>query len=211
MKLQELEKQDEDSTAISVLDGTVWVHPAGRGREMLVLGAGETRTVLGEKAYLGNLLRQVDDAITGSDLDSAERLARRYLEVTSRPDQADPVRLRLAGLLDRLGRVEDAEHAYRAIVDGSGAGIDRQNALALLASLIERTGQTERAVRVWKEIFRRFPEGMHAREALVRLVRHTCREATPEARILRAELAHRQGADAVIAELLRSCGPEGAR
>ncbi len=197
------------ATTVSVQQGKVWVEPVGRNRARLELTAGQRRIVPGQAAYLKQLLRQMEQAIDDGQFATAVKRGRRYLEVTSRPVASVGVRLRLAGALARLGKVDRAEALYRKVSRGKGPLVARENALALLAGLQQRQRRPRAALATWSELLRRFPRGAHAREARLRLVRATCKQTSKEARRLRRQLRRCCAGDPSVASMLLACTPGG--
>ncbi|MFH2006541.1 MAG: FecR domain-containing protein [bacterium] len=190
-------------TTVSVSEGVVWVLPTGRNRKTVVLRAGEHRSVLGEAAYLKAVHADFSRAIRAGKLQEAARLGRRYLDVTSRPNAAASLKLKLAGILVWLGRADRAAQLYQSVADTAPQSMARQNALAFLARLHSSRRAHGRAVAVWRQLVDRYPAGIFAREALMQLVHRSCGRATPRAvverRTLRKRYPRHAGAQALLA------------
>jgi len=200
-------KNQDGTTSVGVAEGVVWLRPTGRARQTIVLGPGDTRRVQGEAAYLAVILDKMRRAASERDLHQVVRLGRRYLAVTTRPRRGGEVRLTLAGALEGLGRGPEAARQYLRVAQSSSAGpITRQNALAYLARYYGRVGLLASALATWRRLLKAFPSGVHSREALLALLRASCRSASAEARWVRTELAHRFPAERAVADALRRCG-----
>ncbi len=196
-------------TTVTVKEGVVWVTPTGRNRKTLVLRAGDSQTVLGELAYLKGLLRQLKRAIGRGRLEEAASHGRRYLEVVTDPRRSTGMRLRLAGILARLGRSDEAARLYMRVVSGGSHAVARQNALAFLARLYERMGQGKRAMAAWTRLLKGYPRGLFAVDALMALVRAGCKEPGRSQERHRRQLATRAGSSRVARALLLRCKPSG--
>lgn len=196
------------TTSVSVQDGVVWIHPTGRHRKTVVLGPGGHQTVQGETAYLASLLKQMQVAVRATDTHQAVRLGRRYLSVTSKPQQrAAAVRLLLAGALERLGQRAAAIAQYEKIVRGGGGAVARQNALAYLARLYYRSAMKTKALQTWRRLLKLFPKGIHSREALLTLVRAGCHSKDASVSRYGEQLARRFPGDQIVAATLKRCRP----
>jgi FecR protein len=198
-------------TTVTVTEGVVWVTPTGRNRQTVVLRAGESRTVLGEGAYLKQLRGQITAALRSGRLQEAARLGRRYLNVTSKPAGASTMKLRLAGIVARLGRTAEAVRLYQDVMGSAPQAVARQNALAFLARLYERLGKKHMALGIWRGLTQKYPGGLFAIDALMALVRAGCRQvgASPERH--RRHLARRAGGHRAARALLRRCQPRPRR
>lgn len=198
-------------TTVAVTEGVVWVTPTGRNRKTVVLQAGESRTVLGEGAYLKQLRGQLTTALGAGRLKDAARLGRRYLAVTSKPAGAATMKLRLAGILARLGRPAAAVKLYQDVTVSAPHAVARQNALAFLARLYERLGKTHRALGIWRGLVKKYPGGLFTVDALMALVRAECRQTGALGDSNRKQLAKHAGSHRAAKALLRRCRPAGRR
>ncbi len=198
-------------TTVTVSEGVVWVSPTGRNRRTVVLGAGESGTVLGEGAYLKQVQGQLTTALRAGRLQEAARLGRRYLAVISKPARAATMKLRLAGIVARLGRTAEAVKLYQDVMGSAPRAVARQNALAFLARLYERLGKRKKGLEIWRDLARKYPAGLFGVDALMALVRAGCRKegATPDR--YRKQLAKRAGDHRGARALLRRCQPGGGR
>jgi tetratricopeptide (TPR) repeat protein len=196
-----------DSTTVKVREGVVWVMPTGRNRKTVVLGAGQQETVLGEGPYLKLLLSKMQAALSGGRLAEAARLGQRYLAVTSTPSRASSLRLKLAGILARLSRFNEAIRLYLKVAGSAGHAVARQNALAFLARLYRRRKQMTKAVETWHALVTRYPGGIYERDALTQLVRATCRKTSARAVKYRKKLAKRFPKHRSSKTLLKKCRP----
>lgn len=206
-----VDKQDADSTEVRVQEGTVWVEPRGRGREWHVLHAGGTLRVASERSWLRDLTTDLDDAIGAGRLEDAQELAQRYLEAAQEGADADEVRLRLAGIYLRLGKADDAARLFRAVAEGQGPPAARDNALAMLAWACRQRGRAELEQATWQQYLDRFAQGLHAREAMLRLVELTCGQGDPVATRVRQDLEQRFGSETAAQDVLARCTPKAAR
>jgi cytochrome c-type biogenesis protein CcmH/NrfG len=121
------------------------------------------------------------------------------------------VRLTLAAALGRLGRTGPAARLYRQLAKGAAQPLTRQNALAYLARMLQSAGQRTKAAKAWRDLLAAHPKTVHRREALLALVRATCKRNTPPARKLRRTLRQELPGDATAVQLLRSCGAPSPR
>jgi hypothetical protein len=206
-----VDKQDAESTEVRVQEGTVWVEPRGRGREWRVLHAGDVLRIAGERSWLRDLMTELDDAIGAGHLDEAQELAQRYLEAAQDGSDADEVRLRLAGIYLRLGKADDAARLFRAVAEGQGLAGARDNALAMLAWTCRQRGRGELELATWLQYLDRFGQGLHAREAMLRLVELTCGQGDEVAIRVRQELEVRFGHEASAQDVLARCSPKAVR
>jgi len=202
-----VQRGHQPRTTVAVAEGVVWVTPTGRNRRIVVLRAGESRTVLGEAAYLKQVLGQVSKALGAGRLTDAARLGRRYLAVTSKPAGAATMKLRLAGILVRLGRTRAAVKLYQDVMGSAPHAVARQNALAFLARLYERLGKARRALGIWRGLVKKYPRGLFAVDALMALVRAECRQTGALRDANRKHLAKHARSHRAARALLRRCRP----
>jgi len=196
-------------TTVKVTEGVVWITPTGRNRKTVVLRAGESRTVMGEGAYLKQLRDQLTSALSAGRLQEAARLGRRYLTVISSPALAATMKLRLAGIVARLGRTAEAVKLYQDVMGSAPHAVARQNALAFLARLYERLGKGSKALEIWRGLARKYPQGLFTVDALMALVRAGCRRSGAAHNRHRTHLAKRVGSLRAVRALLRRCQPGG--
>ena len=201
----EVDKTDQAATQVRVIAGTVWVQPRGRGREKLVLHAGDHVRVEGEAAWHRRLIRELDEAIDAGDLDLAVRRAFRTLDVLPQ-DESAAVRMRLGAIFRRQDRRVDAAAQYRIVADSAGPMSARDNALAALAWLAREAQHAAEERPIWELYAERFPAGLHRREALLRLVDLTCADTGLHAQDVRKALASEFAEDAAAQDELRRCG-----
>lgn len=198
-------------TTVAVSEGVVWVMPTGRNRMTIVLRAGDSQTVLGEAAYLMQLRGLLTTALGAGRLKAAARLGRRYLDVTSKPGGEATMKLRLAGILARLGRTAGAVKLYQDVMGSAPHAVARQNALAFLARLYERLGKTPKALGIWRGLVKKHPRGLFAVDALMALVRAECGQAGVVQTRHRRRLAKRSGSHRAAKALLQRCRPKGTK
>lgn len=217
-----VDKRSRDLTIVEVFEGVVQVDVAGRNpdagqgqardpqfaRETVFLQAGESRRFESLDAYLRRLIVEMDEQVAGGRLDPARETAQRYLAVAG-PDgpDVDDVRLRLGGILSRTGHGAEAARVYRSVADGDGPQYARQNALAVLAVLHRDADQDDAERATWTEYVARFPDGLYAREAWVRLVELSCGRTDADADHARRTLAARFGQEPMAAGALERCRP----
>lgn len=202
-----VQRESESATTVAVSRGAVWVLPNGRNRKTIALAAGQRVTVLGEKAYLDQLRVRMGAALGEGRLEDAAGLGFLYLSTIARPETESDVSLKLAGILVRLRRFQQAILLYRRVASGAGHAVARQNALAFLARLYHHRGQKAEANETWHALVTRHPDGIYEREALMQLVRATCRKATEKGATYRQKLAKRFPNHAGAAALVRRCRP----
>jgi hypothetical protein len=198
-------------TTVTVTEGVVRVTPTGRNRKTVVLRAGDSRTVLGEGAYLKQLRGQLAAALSAGRLKDAARLGRQYLAVTSKPAHASTMKLRLAGIVARLGLTAEAVKLYEDVLGAAPHAVARQNALAFLARLYERLGKTHKALGIWRGLVKKYPDGLFTVDALMALVRAGCRQAGAQQDHHRKQLAKRAARHRAARVLLRRCRSGGRR
>lgn len=201
-----VDKRNKDWTTVEVFEGVVQVDPAGQGRETVLVRAGETRRIDSVDAYLRRQMAELDDAVAAGRLDVAHDKAQRYLLVAG-PDgpDVDDVQLRLGGILSRTGQVAEAARLYRTVADGDGPVYARQNALAVLAVLHRDADRADAERATWDEYLVRFPAGLYAREALVRLVEFGCGRSDAASEQARRALATRFGQEPLAVATLERC------
>jgi hypothetical protein len=152
-------------TRVRVLQGRVWIDPAGHQRKRVVLHAGQSHRFYGAARLAKLLLRRMDRSILAADYGHAVTLGRRFLEVSDDRQERAEVRLRLAKLHLRRGAARAALRDYRRVARSEVSAAAREQALASWASLLEARGERAAAAVRWREILRRFPKGLHAEEA----------------------------------------------
>ncbi len=206
-----VQRGQQPQTTVTVTEGVVWVTPSGRNRRIVVLRAGESRTVLGEVSYLKQLRGRLVAALGAGRLKEAARLGRRFLTVVSKPARASTMKLRLAGIVARLGRTAEAVRLYQDVMGSAPHAVARQNALAFLARLYERLGQGRRALEIWRGLARKYPRGLFAVDALMALVRAGCRQVGARQDRYRRDLAKRARRHRTAGALVRRCQPGGKR
>jgi hypothetical protein len=163
-----------EGTAVAVEEGTVEVQPAGEGRPLLVLRAGENASVPPLEAY--RLLAREDAlaAIARSDLPAAAAHIERLLATRPTGDLEGQAHALLAWQRqasgDRAGALLEYRRALAAAPPGARP-VWADNAAAELALLLEHGGDTVGAGEAWKSYLARFPEGTHADQARRRLGR----------------------------------------
>lgn len=199
----------QPQTLVSVSEGVVWVTPTGRNRKTVVLRAGESRAVLGEAAYLKQLEGQLSAALGAGRLKDAARLGRRYLDVISKPARAATMKLRLAGILARLGLTGSAVKLYQSVMGSASHAVARQNALAFLARLYERIGKSREALGIWRRLVHKHPGGLFAVDALMALVRAECRQPGASQVRHRRQLARHASGHRGARALLGRCALAG--
>ena len=176
-----VDKRNREFTTVDVFEGVVQVSAAGGGREpqwgreTFLVHAGESRRIEGLEAFLRRQLAELDEALASSRLAAALEIAQRYLTVAG-PDgpEIEDVQLRLGAILSRTGRSAEAARLYRSVADGDGPVYARQNALAVLGVLYRDADRAEAERAAWVEYLARFPDGLYAREALIRQVELAC-------------------------------------
>ncbi len=196
-------KRDPTATRVEVQQGTVWVQPRGRGREQVTLHAGESLDIQSESAWHAELVRAIDLAIAQGQLQTAVNKAFRALDVLP-DDESAPVRMRLAGVYRSQNAPAAAAEQYRLIVEGAGPLSARDNAAAALGWLAR--GHADKEREQWQRYVDQFADGIHRRDALLRLVDLTCTENSAQAQRVRKALAADFPADAAAAEALSRCG-----
>lgn len=156
-------KTDEDSTHVSVVEGSVTVRPEGRGREGFTIDAGESAHVLSLETFLENTRRGANQAIVGGRFVEAAKLVDAYA-LSADQDDAAGLEMELAEALIRAGDRDGGMEIYENVAS-AGSSVHTQNAMALLAILQEQIGESDRSRATWTEYLLRFPEGIHAEEA----------------------------------------------
>jgi hypothetical protein len=196
-------RRADGGTAVLVHAGLVRVQPAGRGREHLLLRPGPEVLVQGETAWLAQLGKTLDEALAADKLAEAEAAARHFLAVAPDASAAAGVRLRLAGVLRRTERHDEAAQLLRTVADGLAPSDERDNALALLAMTCRDRHLPGQELATWGEYLERFPHGLQMRQALMRRVELTCGQddvvAAAARRDLRAAWSDEPTAAAVLA------------
>jgi hypothetical protein len=165
-------KNAPDLTTVSVMEGKVWVSPAGAGRENIVVSAGQTVDVQGEDAYLDQLKEKGRLAMESGAYEEAASCFEKVLS-SSGGDGDTEVELLLAEAAEKNGNYGQAMSLYGKLAK-SGNQLRAQNALAFHALLQKKIGKGEEAKNLWKEYLLRFPDGVHAQEALVELAGGEC-------------------------------------
>jgi len=199
----------DGATTVTVQHGAVEVSPTGRGRPPRVLRQGETMQVQGVDRFLARVRREMDQAIAARDFTSAAERGRRYLAVCPEPKRATGVKLRLAGVLGRLGQLPQAAALYHEVSRSAAPQTTRENALALQASMFEEAGDRQRALASWKELAHRFDDGAHAREAMLRILRYGCgRSDDPDLAAIERRLRSCCSADRGVRRMLEACAPK---
>jgi len=157
-----------EGTAVAVEEGTVEVQPAGEGRPLLVLRAGENASVPPLEAY--RLLAREDAlaAIARSDLPATAAHIERLLATRPTGDLEGQARALLAWQRQASGDRAGALVEYRRALAAGPPGarpVWADNAAAELALLLEHGGDPAAAREAWESYLARFPEGTHADQA----------------------------------------------
>jgi hypothetical protein len=156
-------KTEDESTSVSVMQGSVSVVPKGKARAGMLLEAGQSARVPSLDAFLEDVRSEAERAILTGNFDKAAELVDTYSAETG-SDDATGLEMELAGALvgagDQVGGMEIYVH-----VAETTSSVHAQNALAILAILLERSGRKDEAVEAWKDYLSRFPDGIHAEEA----------------------------------------------
>ncbi len=176
----------------------------------LIPAAGQALQQPIQDAHGFDIVAKIDAVIAQSQWLRAQELALAYLDGDPIGDDAVQVRMRLAGIDQRLGLFAQAAQLYRAVAEGPGALSSRDNAMALLAWMYRQHREYAEEESVWQAYLQRFDRGLHAREALLRLGELSCGRGDPADVQVRATLAQRYGQDAAVVELLRRCAVMGA-
>ncbi len=197
-----------EGTTVHVTEGTVWVTPAGKGRALEVLTAGQTTRVPGADAYRSGLRQQLQGALSAKAWAEVATLAHRLLDTLDEGTEADGLRLQLAAVAARAGEANQAVALAEQVAAHGALDLTRQNALAFAASVYHGGKQGAAELAVWQRYRQLYPTGAHASQALERLVQLTCGQATAEAAAVRHQLRAQGTLDAGVAALLQRCEPE---
>jgi len=170
-------KDNPDSSRITVDEGIVWVEPKGKNRKLLVLTAGESATVLGEKAHLRKLKHSGEEAFNNTKFHQAEAIFRLYLDSSSKKDNSQ-VEFLLAETCQQMNKVKCAIDLYNKI-SLSENNLRVENAFASLVQL--QLLKNKKAVKhSWERYLMRFPEGNFKLEALLFLAQEECKSGAGE-------------------------------
>ena len=148
-------------TEVSVAEGSVWVEPAGAGREPFLLRAGESARVASESAHLAALRADGVRAAAEGAYERVVELLDRYVATSSARDPE--AEMLLAEASERIGQPGRAMKIYDRLTEGSS--LPAQNAYAALALLHQRLGHRADAMAIWRRYLDRFGEGLYAADA----------------------------------------------
>lgn len=196
-------RQRPGFTSVSVSEGKVLVRPAGKGRQDIVLSAGQAADVPGQKAYLDGLKKEGLRAMDRGAEKKAASLFEQYL--LSYPGYDPDVSLLLAGLKAKKGDHEQAMGLFGKVAE-SGNSLRAQNAIAYMAMLHKKLGRNEESLKTWDAYLQRFPGGVHAAEALHELAAAECEaEVRPHIALLEEKYPGLES----TRELLMKCDSDG--
>lgn len=199
--------RNPEGTGVRVTEGTVWVTPAGRGRQMEILTAGQDTVIQNLNLYRSGLREKLKTALTAKSWQEAGQLAHRLLETLDEGTEADGLRLQLAAVAVREGNDAQAVALAEHVAAHGAMDLTRQNALVFEANLHHAAKQTQAEMLVWQRYRQQFPQGTHIRQSLERLVQFSCNQTTVEAVTYRQQLALLGGQDDASTELLSRCAP----
>jgi tetratricopeptide (TPR) repeat protein len=123
--------------------------------------------------FLDQLLEKGRRAMESGDYKEAVVLFEKYLSSSRRDDDTEAEML-LAEAAERNGDYPQAMGLYDKLAKSSNQ-LRAQNALAYHAMLQARIGQAPEAKSLWEEYLQRFPDGVHAQEALIELAVSECK------------------------------------
>lgn len=162
----EVIKSMPDMTDVVVTEGTVWVTPAGKNRDKIILKAGQSVSVPGEITYLGELRKSGEKALLSeTTVEDAVVFFERYI-LTDGSNSNIEVKFLLADAFEQLGDIGKAIKIYNDIIIESSDNLKAENAFASLASAHKRLGHKEKEMETWKSYIERFPKGVYSQEAL---------------------------------------------
>ncbi len=116
--------------------------------------------------------RQARRAENAGDLPLARQKYSQVFHSDGRAADRAAAGMRLASVLVRLGRIEDAVSTYLKVESGPGQG-KREGARALFRAgslLADRLGKANRAETLWRKVIIRYPDTVAAQDALSRLL-----------------------------------------
>jgi ferric-dicitrate binding protein FerR (iron transport regulator) len=165
-------ERSADGTRVFLSEGVVSIHPAGRGRETIVLRAGESSLIEPLASYRE---RQRMLALAAIGEGSRDRAASALQQLfATEPDGALAAEAHaLMGLIEQSrGDSRAAADEYRSALATTARGtwLWADNAAAELALLEERRSNRAGAA-AWREYLGRFPSGAHRALAGSRLAR----------------------------------------
>ncbi len=161
----------EKETQVRVEEGVVEVRPAGLGRPVELVRAGESVTIGSVEAYREGLRRQTLDALNRGKFAVADKQIEELLDSSADPSQQAEAQALLAWSLSARGKRGEAIKRYRQALTLLPEGqqpLWAENACAELAILVEQESPRD-AAPAWTECLRRFPDGVHSALARSRL------------------------------------------
>jgi ferric-dicitrate binding protein FerR (iron transport regulator) len=164
-------QREKEQTTVSVGEGLVEIRPQGPGRPARFLGAGESMTVESLERYRHRVRVSALEALGSGQEGLAQQRFDELLATEPGPSDVAEVHANLAWSAAARGDRRSALEHYRVALatlpsDERPAWAD--NACAERALLLERE-EPEAARQAWGEYLDRFPDGIHAALARVRL------------------------------------------